>query len=47
MTETIKVIRGDGEVLEYVFEAPPSIDQINSAMDGIGGRPPDRQPPKH
>lgn len=41
----IKVILENGLVLDYEFQSPPSMDQIDAAMDGIGGRPSNRKPP--
>ena len=41
--EVVKIIRGNGSIHEYEFPIPTTIDQIDAAMDGIGGRPRDRE----
>jgi hypothetical protein len=41
--EVIKITRGDGTVLEFEFAIPPTAAQLIAAMDGIGGRPRDRE----
>lgn len=42
----VRVLLEDGTLYLYEFNENPSESNLNAAMDGIGGRPPDRKPPQ-
>lgn len=44
--KTYTIITDTGVRYTYEFETAPSKDQLDTAMDGIGGRPPDKKPPQ-